>query len=99
MSIAEKRSCIDTSHDSLSIGRQCELIELPRSSYYRKSSLNKESDENLALMRLIDKEYTEHPFYGSRKMRDHLRRQGFKINRKRVQRLMRKMGLQSIAHP
>ena len=48
-------------------------------------------------MRLIDKEYTGHPFYGSRKMRDYLRRQGFKINRKRVQRLMRKMGLQSIA--
>ncbi len=97
MSIAEKRSCIDTSHESLSIGRQCELIELPRSSYYRKSSRNKESDENLVLMRLIDTEYTKHPFYGSRKMRNYLRRQGFKINRKRVQRLMRKMGLQSIA--
>lgn len=97
MSIAEKRSCIDSSHESLSIGRQCELIELPRSSYYRKNSLNKESEENLVLMRLIDKEYTGHPFYGSRKMWDYLRRQGFKINRKRVQRLMRKMGLQSIA--
>ncbi len=59
MSIAEKRSCIDTSHELLSIGRQCELIELPRSSYYRKSSLDKESDENLALMRLVDKEYTK----------------------------------------
>lgn len=97
MSVAEKRSCIDTSHESLSISRQCELIELPRSSYYRKSSLNKESDENLALMRLIDKEYTKHPFYGSRKMRNYLHRQGYKVNRKRVQRLMRKMGLQSIA--
>ena len=97
MSIAEKRSCIDTSHKSLSIGRQCELIELPRSSYYRKSSLHKEPDKNLALMRLIDKEYTKHPFYGTRKMRNYLRRQGYKINRKRVQRLMRKMGLQSIA--
>lgn len=97
MSMAEKRSCIDTSHESLSIGRQCELIELPRSSYYRKSSLDKESDENLTLMRLVDKEYTKHPFYGSRKMRNYLCRLGYKINRKRVQRLMRKMGLQSIA--
>jgi len=97
VSIAEKRSCIDTSHKSLSIGRQCELIELPRSSYYRKSSVHKESDKNLVLMRLIDKEYTKHPFYGTRKMRNYLHRQGYKINRKRVQRLMRKMGLQSIA--
>ena len=48
-------------------------------------------------MRLIDEEYTRHPFYGSRKMRDWLRRQGYKVNRKRVQRLMRRMGLVSIA--
>jgi len=97
MSIAEKRSCIDPGHKSLSTVRQCELIELPRSSYYRKSFLKKAPDKNLALMRLIDEEYTKHPFYGTRKMRDYLRRQGYKVNRKRVQRLMRKMGLQSIA--
>lgn len=97
MSIAEKRCCIDPGHKSLSTVRQCELIELPRSSYYRKSFLSKEPDKNLALMRLIDEEYTKHPFYGTRKMRDYLRRQGYKVNRKRVQRLMRKMGLQSIA--
>ena len=48
-------------------------------------------------MKLIDEEYTRHPFYGTRKMRDYLRRQGYKINRKRVQRLMRLMGLSSIA--
>lgn len=97
MSIHDKRSCINPDHESLSIGRQCQLIDLPRASYYRQSSLKKESAENLALMRLVDKEYTNHPFYGSRKMRDFLRRQGYKINRKRVQRLMQKMGLQSIA--
>lgn len=73
------------------------MIDLPRASYYRQSNLNIESAENLPLMRLIDSEYTNHPFYGTRKMRDCLRRQGYKINRKRVQRLMRKMGLQSIA--
>jgi putative transposase len=97
MSIIEKRSCIDPNHDSLSIQRQCQLLELPRANYYRPSTLENESDENLAFMRLIDEEYTKHPFYGTRKMRDYLRRQGYKINRKRVQRLMRKMGLQSIA--
>ena len=48
-------------------------------------------------MRLIDEEYTKHPFYGSRKMVEYLRRRGHRVNRKRVQRLMRKMGLASIA--
>ncbi len=97
MSLSEKRSCIEVNHRDLSIQRQCDLIELPRSSYYRQRNPKIESDANLALMRLIDEEYTKHPFYGTRKMRNYIRRQGFKINRKRVQRLMRKMGLQSIA--
>ena len=48
-------------------------------------------------MNLIDEEYTRHPFYGTRKMRDFLQRKGYKVNRKRVQRLMRLMGLESIA--
>jgi putative transposase len=56
-----------------------------------------ESAENLELMRLIDEEYTRHPFYGSRKMRDWLQRQGRRVNRKRVRRLMGKMGLKSVA--
>ena len=97
MSVSEKRACIDPAHKSLSIQRQCELIDLPRSSYYREQKTAQESEENLALMRLIDEEYTRHPFYGSRQMRNYLRRQGHKVNRKRVQRLMQKMGIQSIA--
>lgn len=48
-------------------------------------------------MRLIDEEYTRHPFYGTRKMGVYLKRQGYIVNRKRIQRLMRKMGIQSIA--
>ncbi len=56
-----------------------------------------ETAENLELMRLIDEEYTRHPFYGSRKMRDWLQRQGYGVNRKRVRRLMGKMGLESVA--
>ena len=48
-------------------------------------------------MRLIDEEFLRHPFYGSRKMRDYLNRKGFSVNRKRVQRLMRLMGIESVA--
>lgn len=88
---------IEPKHPQLSISRQCELIGLPRSSYYRTTNFAVESEENLLLMRLIDEEYMRHPFLGSRKMRDYLRRQSYRINRKRVQRLMQKMGLVSVA--
>lgn len=97
ISSREKCACVDPDHKSISIMRQCELIGLPRSSYYRQPEIQEESNENLHFMRLIDEEYMNHPFYGSRKMRDVLLRQGYIINRKRVQRLMRKMGIQSIA--
>jgi putative transposase len=96
MSVQEKRACIEAGQAELSIARQCELIGLPRASYYREISFS-ESQENLELMRLIDEEYTRHPFYGSRKMRAYLNRLGYPVNRKRVQRLMRKMRLVSIA--
>ena len=71
------------------------MIDLARASYYRGPAVGGETAENLELMRLIDEEYTRHPFYGSRKMRDWLERQGYGVNRKRVRRLMRKMGLVS----
>ena len=90
---------IDPAHPVLSIARQCELIQLPRASYYRAVDYGPvvETEENLNLMRLIDEEYTRHPFYGSRQLRNYLRRQGHKVNRKRVQRLMRLMGIMSVA--
>ena len=88
---------IEPDHNQLSIMRQCELLGLARASYYRNACAAAESEENLNLMSLIDEEYTRHPFYGSRKMRDYLRRQGHEVNRKRVQRLMRKMGIRSVA--
>ncbi len=97
MSVEEKKQRIQPKHPKVSIQRQCELIGLPRSSYYRKSLDGQETPENLELMKLIDNEYTDHPFYGTRQIRNVLRRKGHKINRKRVQRLMRKMGIQSIA--
>lgn len=88
---------IDPNHANISISRQCELIDLPRSSYYRETQPFSESDENLEIMRLIDEEYMRHPFLGTRQMRDYLNRTGYHLNRKRVRRLMRKMGLASIA--
>jgi putative transposase len=78
----------------LSIGQQCELLGLSRSSYYYEPAT--ESVENLALMALIDEEYTARPFRGSRGMRAWLRREGHTVNRKRVQRLMRLMGLEAV---
>jgi putative transposase len=96
MSVEQKRCWIEPGHPELSISRQCQLLGLSRASYYRQAMAT-ESEENLALMRLIDETYTRWPFYGTRKMRDWLRRQGHAVSRKRVQRLMRKMGLVSIA--
>ena len=80
---------IEPKHPTLSVVRQCELLELPRASYYRQPK--PENDENLELMRVIDETYLAHPFFGSRQMRDWLRLQGYRINRKRVQRLMRQL--------
>ena len=97
MTIKEKKHRIQPRHPKLSIQRQCDLTGLSRSGYYREGVAGQETSENLEIMRIIDKEYTDHPFYGSRQMRNVLRRKGYKINRKRVQRLMRKMGIQSIA--
>jgi putative transposase len=80
----------------LSVVRQCELLSLNRSSvYYRPVG---ESALNLELMRLIDQQYTVTPFYGSRRMAAWLQRQGYDVNRKRVQRLMRLMGIEAL-HP
>ena len=69
-------------------------MDLPRSTYYHEQS--GESDENLHLMRLIDEQYLHTPFYGSRGLTQWLFRQGYDVNRKRVRRLMRVMGLEAI---
>jgi putative transposase len=85
---------IDPNHPRLSIVRQCELVSISRSSFYYEGK--GESLLNLELMRLIDEQFLETPFYGSRQMTRHLRRQGYGISRKRIRRLMRKMGLTPI---
>ena len=85
---------IEVGHAELSVRRQCELLGLNRSSLYYEAA--GETAENLRLMRLIDEEYTAHPFFGGRRMTAWLVRQGEAVNRKRVQRLLRLMGLEAI---
>jgi putative transposase len=94
--VDRKRELVDPRHPHLSIFRQCELLDLNRSTYYLAPAV--ESEENLRLMRLIDRQYLETPFYGSRKMAESLNRSGEAVNRKRVQRLMGLMGLEAV-HP
>jgi len=79
---------------NLSITVQCRLLSISRSSWYY--NLKGESLLNLALMRLIDEQFLLTPYYGSRQMARHLRRQGYSVGRHRVRRLMRIMGLRAI---
>ena len=85
---------VDPMHPRLSISRQCALVLISRSSFYYEGK--GESLLNLALMRLIDEQFLETPWYGSRQMARHLRRLGYEVGRKRVRRLMRLMGLSAI---
>jgi putative transposase len=85
---------IEPAHQELSIVRQCALLDVPRSSWYYQP--REESAENLALMRLLDEQYTRTPFYGIRRMTAWLRQQGYPVNAKRVGRLLRLMGVEAI---
>jgi len=82
---------VDRDHPVLSIARQCELVSVNRSGLYYESG--GETALNLALMRLIDAQFMETPWYGSRQMARHLRREGHGVGRKRVRRLMAVIGL------
>jgi len=84
MSVSEKVKCIEGRNKTLSISRQCELLHLPRSSYYRPRSSLAEGFDNLAPISLIDEEFLRHPFYGSRKMTAYLNRKNISVNRKRI---------------
>jgi putative transposase len=85
---------IERDHPKLSIRRQCALIGLNRASFYYEPA--GESEENLLLMRLLDEQYTQTPFYGWPRMTAALRRRGYQVNPKRVRRLLGVMGLQAI---
>lgn len=81
-------------HPQLSIARQCELLGVARSSYYYQPQAPPE--EELTLLRLLDEQYMKTPFYGSRRMAVVLHQKGYPVGRKRVQRLMRQLGIEAI---
>jgi putative transposase len=85
---------IEPDHPQISIARQCDLLGLPRSTYYYCAP--GESAKNLLLMRLLDEQYTQTPYYGVRRMTAWLRSQGSQVNHKRVARLLHTMGLETI---
>jgi putative transposase len=93
-SLEQRRSWIHSEHSRLSVARQCELLGLARSSYYYAAV--PESAENLHYMRLLDEEYTRHPFYGVPKMTVWLQALGYAVGPKRVRRLLRQMGLMAV---
>jgi putative transposase len=85
---------VEPAHPQIAIARQCDLLDLARSSYYYRSQ--PETNENLVLMRLLDVQYTKTPYYGIRKMTQELQQAGYPVNHKRVRRLLRTMGLYAI---
>jgi putative transposase len=98
MNLDRRRELIEPAHPALSMVRQCELMSVSRSGYYYRPA--GETAANLALMRLIDEQFLETPWYGTRQMTRHFRRQGHVVGRGRVRRLMRLTGLAAIyQHP
>ena len=97
ISLRERRARIDPGHPNLSLSRQCRLLRVSRASLDHKPG--GESEDNRALMRRLDELFMAYPFYGSRQMVRHLRREGVGVGRHRVRRLMRLMGLKVIYQP
>ena len=94
MSRAERRSLVERENRTLAVSKQCRLLAVSRSSVYRRPA--EVSEEDRAIMALIDRQYLARPYYGSRRMAAWLATQGHLVNRKRVRRLMRLMGLVAI---
>ena len=94
MSTPDRRGMLDPADERLSIRRQCELVGVARSGFYRTAVPT--DDAEFALMKRLDQLFTERPFYGSRRMTLQLRHEGHSINRKRVQRLMRRIGIAAL---
>jgi len=94
LSRTTRKGLVQPGHPQASLRLQCRLLGVSRSGlYYQRRQA---SPEQLALMRRIDELYTAHPFYGSRQMSRHLRREGWPAGRDKVRRLMRKMGLETV---
>ena len=89
-----RRKMVEPANSVLSIGQQCKLLSIARSSFYYTPK--GETEQNLDLMRRIDEQFLETPFFGVRQMTWHLRNNGHLVNEKRIRRLMRLMGLMPI---
>jgi putative transposase len=94
MSVPDRRAMLDRDHAKLSIRRQCELLGIARSGIYRP--VRPANDNDLGVLRRLDELFTQWPFLGSRRLARLLREEGHAINRKRVQRLMRQMGIAAL---
>ena len=94
MSRAERCALVERTDPALPISQQCRLLAVSRSSVYRRPA--EVGEEDRTIMALIDRHYLARPYYGSRRMAAWLATQGHRVNRKRVQRLMRLMGLVAI---
>jgi putative transposase len=89
--LAMRKALLEPDNAAFSLRQQCDLLGINRSSlYYQPLG---ESEENLLLMRLLDEQYTQTPYYGVLRMQAHLRTLGHVVNEKRVRRLLRTMGL------
>ena len=95
MTTAERLQRVEREHPVVPITRQCAWLGVPRSSVYYQGK-PAVSDDDLALMRRLDTLHIQHPFLGSRRLRDRLERDGVLANRKRIQRLMRVMGIETL---
>lgn len=85
---------VDPNHSAISLNRQLQLLDLPKASYYYKAT--PVTSETLHLLRIIDEEYTRHPFLGSRRMRAYLQKLGYVVNRKRMQKYYNILGIEAI---
>ena len=94
VSVEDKRALLEPDHPTISLRRQCALLSLNRAAYYYQPQPI--DPLNLELLRRIDQQYLETPFYGVPRMTAVLRAQGYAVNRKRVRRLMRQLGIPAV---
>jgi putative transposase len=93
LTVTEKKLWIDDQYEGLSVAAQCKILGVPRSSYYYTNVPVQESE--LQLMRRVDEIFTKWPSYGSRKIVHELKKEGWSVNRKHIQRIMQRLGLAS----
>jgi len=91
-----RKAMVEQDNPEITVKRQAELLSVNRTSVYRSTREQRECEENVQLMHRIDEIYMKHPYYGYRRMTRVLRDQGFEVNRKRIRRLMRIMGLEAV---